>query len=151
MPPPLCGGDEEQKMSNVFLRKRADTELTFMTTGRQLQNELTKYVMREKVMPKKWRYMIGRTLIAKVDEMMDNIVAANSIYVLTERDLEVRKEFQAKAIYNCFQIQSKLLRMIDCVDTVTVKSLTPAIKLLNKEVATLKNWKKSTKIAVDKK
>lgn len=138
-------------MSNVFLRKRSDTELTFMTTGRQLQNELTKYVMREKVMPKKWRYMIGRTLIAKVDEMMDNIVAANSIYVLTERDLEVRKEFQAKAIYNCFQIQSKLLRMIDCVDTVTVKSLTPAIKLLNKEVATLKNWKKSTKIAVDKK
>lgn len=138
-------------MSNVFLRKRSDTELTFMTTGRQLQNELTKYVMREKVMPKKWRYMIGRTLIAKVDEMMDNIVAANSIYVLTERDLEVRKEFQAKAIYNCFQIQSKLLRMIDCVDTVTVKSLTPAIKLLNKEVATLKNWKKSTKIVVDKK
>lgn len=64
-------------MSNVFLRKRADTELTFMTTARQLQNELTKYVMREKVMPKKWRYMIGRTLIAKVDEMVDNIIAAN--------------------------------------------------------------------------
>ena len=74
-------------MSNVFLRKRADTELTFMTTARQLQNELTKYVMREKVMPKKWRYMIGRTLIAKVDEMVDNIIAANSIYVITEHDL----------------------------------------------------------------
>lgn len=138
-------------MSNVFLRKRADTELTFMTTARQLQNELTKYVMREKVMPKKWRYMIGRTLISKVDEMVDNIIAANSIYVTTEHDLELRKEFQTKAICNCFQIQSKLLRMIDCIETVTVKSLTPAIKLLNKEVATLKNWKKSTKIATDKK
>ena len=121
-----------------------------MTTGRQLQIELTKYVMREKVMPKKWRYMIGRTLIAKVDEMMDNIVAANSIYVMTDKDLEIRKEFQTKAICNCFQIQNKLLRMIDCVETVTVKSLTPAIQLLNKEVATLKNWKKSTKINTEK-
>ena len=137
-------------MSNVFLRKRADTQLTFMTTGRQLQNELTKYVMREKVMPKKWRYMIGRTLIAKVDEMMDNIIAANSVYAMTKHDLELRKEFQQKAICNCFQIQNKLLRMIDCVETVTVKSLTPTIKLLNKEVATLKNWKKSTKIVVEK-
>ena len=124
--------------------------MTFMTTGRQLQIELTKYVMREKVMPKKWRYMIGRTLIAKVDEMMDNIVAANSIYVMTDKDLEIRKEFQTKAICNCFQIQNKLLRMIDCVETVTVKSLTPAIQLLNKEVATLKNWKKSTKINTEK-
>ena len=124
--------------------------MTFMTTGRQLQIELTKYVMREKVMPKKWRYMIGRTLIAKVDEMMDNIVAANSIYVMTDKDLEIRKEFQTKAICNCFQIQNKLLRMIDCVETVTVKSLTPAIQLLNKEVATLKNWKKSTKINAEK-
>ena len=121
-----------------------------MTTGRQLQIELTKYVMREKVMPKKWRYMIGRTLIAKVDEMMDNIVAANSIYVMTDKDLEIRKEFQTKAICNCFQIQNKLLRMIDCVETVTVKSLAPAIQLLNKEVATLKNWKKSTKINTEK-
>lgn len=86
-------------MSNVFLRKRSGTELTFMTTGRQLQNGLTKYVMREKVMPKKWRYMIGRTLITKVDEMMDNIVAANSIYVLTERDLEVCKEFLVKVSF----------------------------------------------------
>ena len=138
-------------MSNVFLRNRADTEMTFMVIGRQLQNELTKYVMREKVMPKKWRYMIGRTLIAKVDEMMDNIVAANSIYAMTEHDLEMRREYQTKAINNCFQIQNKLLRMIDCVETVTVKSLTPVIKLLNKEVATLKNWKKSTKLVTDKK
>ena len=125
--------------------------MTFMVIGRQLQNELTKYVMREKVMPKKWRYMIGRTLIAKVDEMMDNIVAANSIYAMTEHDLEMRREYQTKAINNCFQIQNKLLRMIDCVETVTVKSLTPVIKLLNKEVATLKNWKKSTKLVTDKK
>lgn len=95
--------------------------------------------------------MIGRTLIAKVDEMMDNIVAANSIYAMTEHDLELRRDYQTKAINNCFQIQNKLLRMIDCVETVTVKSLTPVIKLLNKEVATLKNWKKSTKLVTDKK
>ena len=133
-------------MSSVYARNRSETELAFYVYGQQLQVELTKYVMKEKIFPKKWRYIVGISLIAKVDELMDNIVFANSIYPTTEEELETRKKYHTKAIANCYQIQNKLLRLQACLETATIQSLTNIIELLNKEMATLKSWKKSSKL-----
>ena len=64
-------------MSNVHRRFRKETDLQFLVTAQELQFELTKFVMREKNVPKKWRLIIAQPLIAKVDELLDNLNYAN--------------------------------------------------------------------------
>lgn len=133
-------------MSNVFKRYRKDTELQFMLTALDLQVAVTKYAMSDKKIPKKWRIVLGVPLVEKVDEMMDNITMANSIFPDSEESMALRRRYQDLAIGNCYQLHNKLNRTLQCVSTVTIENLTPIIDLWNKEVSLLKRWKKSDKI-----
>ena len=135
-------------MSSVFRRNRAETKIQFYVNALNLQVEISKYVMREKVLPKKWRYGIGYPLIAKVDELVDNITYANSIYVTKNnpQDMKIREHYQTLAIANCFQIQNKLVRMEKCVETVKIEQMDKIIEFLENEINLLKSWKKSNKI-----
>lgn len=133
-------------MSNVYARKRSLSELQFYKTGQQLQTEITKFVMNDKKLPKKWRLVIGNKLINTVDSMMDNIIAANSIFPTDEELLKKRSLYQTYANNNCFQIQNQLIRMYNCVPSVTLKSLMNIITLLHQEKNFIKTWKKSNKI-----
>lgn len=133
-------------MSNVYARNRKETAMQFFVNALELQVEITKYVMREKVLPKKWRYAIGYPLITKVDELVDNITYANSIYPVNEEELQQRKQYQTMAICNCFQIQNKLIRAEKCVQTVKIEQIERIIELIGKELELLKAWKKANKI-----
>ena len=133
-------------MSGVFARNKSETELQFRVNAENLQVELSKYVMKEKVLPKKWRYAIGYPLISKVDELVDNITYANSFYPEDETELKKRKMYQTLAIANCFQIQNKLIRMLKCVETTNVKHIENIIKRLTHEVDLLIAWRKNSKI-----
>ena len=133
-------------MSNVYARNRKETSMQFFVNALELQVEITKYVMREKVLPKKWRYAIGYPLITKVDELVDNITYANSIYPVNEEELQQRKQYQTMAICNCFQIQNKLIRAEKYVQTVKIEQIERIIELIGKELELLKAWKKANKI-----
>ena len=133
-------------MSGVFKRNRTETKIQFYVNALDLQKELTEFVMREKVLPKKWRYAIGYPLIEKVDELVDNITYANSIYPGNEEELQQRKQYQIMAICNCFQIQNKLIRAEKCVQTVKIEQIERIIELIGKELELLKAWKKANKI-----
>ena len=133
-------------MSNVYARNRKETSMQFFVNALELQVEITKYVMKEKVLPKKWRYAIGYPLITKVDELVDNITYANSIYPVNEEELQQRKQYQTMAICNCFQIQNKLIRAEKCVQTVKIEQIERIIELIGKELEVLKAWKKANKI-----
>lgn len=133
-------------MSNVYARNRKETSMQFFVNALGLQVEITKFVMKEKVLPKKWRYAIGYPLITKVDELVDNITYANSIYPVNEEELQQRKQYQTMAICNCFQIQNKLIRAEKCVQTVKIEQIERIIELIGKELELLKAWKKANKI-----
>ena len=133
-------------MSSVFARKRKETSMQFFVNALELQIEITKFVMREKVLPKKWRYAIGYPLISKVDELVDNITYANSIYPTNEDELTQRKQYQTLAVCNCFQSQNKLIRAEKCVQTVKIEQIERIIELIGKELELLKAWKKSNKM-----
>ncbi|MBQ8465705.1 MAG: hypothetical protein IJ545_06825 [Alphaproteobacteria bacterium] len=132
-------------MSNVLARKRQVTELAFYVSGQQLQTEITKFAMNEKAIPKKYRLLLGQDIIKKTDELMDNIIAANSIYPTTEDEMKMRKAYQTRAINNCFQIQNRLIRLVNCI-SIEKRRIAPIADILQKEVSLLKNWKKSAKI-----
>lgn len=95
--------------------------------------------------------MIGQDLIKKIDELNDNIIAANSIYAMSEQDLASRKAYAQKAIANGYQLQRKLSRLIRCVPSATAASLEEITSLLSQEIDDLKGWKKNDKIRADNK
>ncbi len=132
-------------MSSVFKRLRKETNIQFLKTAWDLQFELTKYVMKEKNVPKKWRFVIAQGIINKVDELVDNLEYANCIYPQTKEDFEIRRKYQTAAIANVWQLQNKIVRMIECVETVKIEKLGKVIELLEAEECLVKKWKKSDK------
>lgn len=130
-------------MSSVHKRLRKETELQFMQTAWELQFELTKFLMREKNLPKKWRLVLGCPMVEKVDELVDNLTYANCIYPTSVSDVMLREKYQQKAIANCWQLQNKLVRMIECVETVKIEKMETVINLLSDTESLIKKWKKS--------
>lgn len=130
-------------MSSVHKRLRRETELQFMTTAWDLQIRLTEYLMKDKNLPKKWRLLLGQPLIAKVDELVDNLNYANCIFPNCIEDARLREQYQQKAIANCWQLQNKLVRMIECVNTVKIEKLEIVINLLSDCELLIKKWRKS--------
>lgn len=130
-------------MSSVHKRLRKETELQFLQTAWELQFELTKFIMREKNLPKKWRLVLGCPIIAKVDELVDNLNFANCIYPTKIEDVRLREQYQQRAIANCWQLQNKLVRMIECVETVKIEKMETIINLLSDTEILIKKWKKS--------
>lgn len=133
-------------MSGVYKRLRKETEMQFLINGLELQVEITKFVMKEKFVPKKWRIIIAQGIIAKVDEMVDNMTFANSIYPTSEQEFVLRRKYQTMAICNCYQLHNKIVRMEKCLDSVKIENLSKIIELLNQVVVLLKRWKKTDKI-----
>ena len=131
-------------MSSVFKRLRKETQLQFLVSAQKLQIELTSFVMAEKNLPKKWRYMIGQGLIAKVDELLDNLNFANSIYPTNKEELQLRVKHQTFAVCNCWQLQNKLIRMIECLK-MNPDRLSNIAELLSEVEILIKKWKKSDK------
>lgn len=133
-------------MSNVYTRNRKKTNFDVVTNAEKLQDMITLYIMDESKVPKKWRFMIGKGVIEKIDELNDNVIAANSIYAMNEEDLARRKAYQQRAISNGYQLHRKLARLIRCVPTATASSLEETLNLLTEEIDDLKGWKKNDKI-----
>lgn len=132
-------------MSNVLKRFRKETELQFMMNAVDLQIELTKFVMSDKNVPKKYRLVVGVSIVQKVDELVDNLNFANCIFPQTQDDFAKRAEYQRLAMTNVWQLHNKLVRMIECIDTVKVEKMTKIIELLNSEIPLIKAWMKSDK------
>ena len=102
--------------------------------------------MKEKTLPKKWRYAIGYDIVKKVDNLLDFIILANSIKANTLKKLLLRKLLQTLAIATCYRIQNKLRLAVKCVETVKIKDINRIIEKLTEEINLLKGWKKSTKL-----
>ena len=131
---------------SVFKRNRSETKLQFYINALELQTEITKYVLREKVVPKKWRFAIGYDLVKKADLLVDFITLANSIYPTNWRELFLRKLLQTLAIAMCFRIQNKLVLLEKCVQTVKIEHIERIIELIGHETELLIAWRKTSKV-----
>lgn len=132
-------------MSTVHKRFRKETELQFLVTSQELQIELTKFVMRDKNIPKKWRLIIGVPIVAKVDELLDNLHYANSIYPTNKEEYAMRSKYQTLAVCNCRQLHNKIVKMIECVQSVKIENLEKIAELLESAEVLIKKWKKNDK------
>lgn len=120
-------------MSQVYLKDRKETAYDPVDCAADLQDILTRYVMNEKYMPKKWRFVVGIKLIEKVDELTDYVIAANETWAKGKTNMELRHKYWRAAYIACKQLDRKLQRAKTNIDTVTPDSLKTVIELLAKE------------------
>jgi len=138
---------------SVLARNRAVSELEFYKNGKEIRAELTRFLMNEKHVPKRYSFVFRYPGIDLVRELMEEITAANTIFVKPSdkvakseivehnRNVTIRRHHQLKAIIKCEQIIQHLQWMIDTLDNVTVSRLeTLAEKVIN-EVTYLKGWR----------
>ena len=85
-------------MSNVLERYRNVSSMEFHRNAVWLRDEMERFCMREKNVPRRYRAIITYPLVEAFDTLLNLIEEANLIYTDTEEKLRERKEVQAQAI-----------------------------------------------------
>ena len=116
----------------VYARNKTHTGFTPVDNAANLMDEVTRYVYKEKYVPKKYRLTLGLDLIRKADEIYDNVTYANRIY-LKKENVKLRRSYWNKAYANCEQLDRKLQRLKNVVENVTPESMRTIFELLNNE------------------
>lgn len=136
-------------MSNVLLRNRSVSELEFWKNGSDIRATVTQFLMRETNVPKRWRPVFTFPGVDLARRLMEEITAANTIYPTTEQEVEQRRAHQTEAVIVCEQLIQHLQWLVDTLP-VKVSSLEDIVEMINKEVALLKAWRKTSKVLTHK-
>lgn len=72
--------------------------------------------------------------------LTNNLRAANSIYPMTMREYERRREFQGFGIINCEQLIKELQHIVELFD-VDVNVYERSVKAINREIDLIKKWR----------
>lgn len=138
-------------MSNVYARNRKETKLQFMVNALELQRDIVQTILREKVVPKKFRLILGTDIVHKANELVDNLTFANNVFTIDEETLLTRTLYQEQAKSNCYQLQNLLICLTNCVDTFKNENCTKFIDRIAHEIELINGWIASNKIQKDKK
>lgn len=126
----------------VLKSKQNLSNLEFYRTATIIRADLTRFVMNEKNVPKRWRPVFTFPMIEKLTELIDVIIAANTIYPQSFHEAEMRRDYQTKAIIVLEQIQQELIFLLSTLP-VDPDKLQPIEELILKELALVKGWRKS--------
>lgn len=122
-------------MSGVFKRNQRETNFEPVDNAAKLQDELTKYIMNEKRIPKRWRLIAIKTL-DKADEIADLAIAANETWP-DENHIEKRKDYWRDCLRACKQLDRKLTRLQNCIPSVTASSMKDILQMLDKQISSV--------------
>lgn len=131
---------------SVYAKDRKTTKLQYIVTAQKLQVAVIQYLMNDNHVPKKWRYMLAQDAILKVSELLDNVVASNTIFPNTEEKLTLRKKYLQQALINCYQLENKMLCMVRTIQSVNAENLKQITSLLFDEINLIKGSSQNAKI-----
>lgn len=132
-------------MSNVFRRNHEPTGLEFWDNAQEIEIALTRFLMNEHNVPKKYRYVYAIPILDSVRNLQKHIVSANTIYPTDEAELAKRRDEQQKAVNANEVIIQEIQRMI-LVLPIDVDKLDDVGERLLRESALLRAWRKSSKL-----
>lgn len=95
-------------MSSVLKRHQKISEMEFYRKSAEFRDKITTALMKETYVPKRMRSVFTFPVIALADQLMEQIVIANSIYPYTPEKLQARKAAQQTAIRTCELLWDKL-------------------------------------------
>ena len=139
---------------SVLKRNRSESQLEFYNTAITIRAELTKFVMNEKIIPKRWRPVFTFPLVSMLIKLINNITAANTIYpqkpkTNAKAEWEAylqgalkRREYQTEAVITVEQIFQHLQYILTTLP-VDANKFRPVTQLLVKEAQLLRGWRKA--------
>jgi hypothetical protein len=161
---------------SVLKNKRGLSKLEFYHNARKLRREITNLLLRdfgvrdtvrklkngdgEKVSvietyPDWLLEEFRRSIMKILRNLVMNITAGNTIYPVSQAELDLRRHYQTQAIINCEQL---LQEMHYCEDVlpVAVAKFIPYVEAVEFEIQLLKGWRKAnnkinTKLTSNKK
>lgn len=74
--------------------------------------------------------------------LISNLTHANSIYPTNQQELDRRRDYQNKAIGDCYSI-SQEFQYIASVISIDLNKIKPLLDLLDNEISLIKGWRKS--------
>lgn len=140
-------------MSNVLLRHRGISEMEFYRTADTIRGELTRFLMNDKYVPKKWRFVFTYPTIDLIRQLFSDMIEANDIYPHSDEEVTRRKAVQQRTIDTCEKIYEQLQYMLTTLnyrnidaDNPIAAQLLKVFDLIDLEERLLKAWRRSTKI-----
>ena len=130
----------------VYKRNRKETSTQYVVVAQNLQVAIIKYMMNEKYVPKKWRYMLAHGAMRISSDILDNVIGSYRTFPNTEERLLERKRYLDRAVVGCYQLQSRLLCMVRTIDTVNAENLGNITSLLLDEIELLSKTLKNSHI-----
>ena len=130
----------------VYKRNRKETSTQYVVVAQNLQVAVIKYMMNERYVPKKWRYMLAHGAMRISSDILDNVIGGYRTFPNTEERLLERKRYLDKAVVGCYQLQSRLLCMVRTIDTVNAENLGNITSLLLDEIELLSKTLKNSHI-----
>ena len=154
-------------MSNVLVRYRGISEMAFYQNAQELRKELSNLLMRDKVVPKKWRHNVTYPALDYMRDMMALMHKANTIYTNSPELVAQRKAVQGLCIEQCDNLWELLqgamqtcwwqkLHAVNKEGQPTQerlaleKHLDDIGNLLDYEVRLLQGWQRKTKLLTPK-
>lgn len=133
-------------MGGVYKRLREETDFDTLELCDDLVRQTMKYVMNEKYVPKRWRFMCGEKLVNYADRIREYVTVANDIRATDEEKLEQRNTYQSRALSYCNLYQSKLIDMEEVIDSVTCENLRQITDTLDALIGHVVQWRKTDRV-----
>lgn len=127
---------------NNFARNREETKFDTLDLAQELKHKVSKYVMNEKRVPTRWRYMNGKPAIDYARRIRDLVSVANEIR-LNQENIEKRNELQKQALAYCNILQLQLMDIIAECEGATHENMREITDTLDKLIGKIRNWNKS--------
>ena len=133
-------------MSNVFKRYHTPTGNEFYDKLVFISTELTRLVMNEKIVPKKYRYVYSIPIINKLNQLRDDIKAEMTLYPTSEKLVEYKKDIWQRAIIHNEQIIELVQTMLIELPSINIDKFENVGNALVEESAILRKCKSNTKL-----
>ena len=134
-------GEEKQKSTpkftygNNYRRTRRETQFDTLDMAVSLKHKVSVYVMNDRYVPKRWRYINGKPAID---------------YARAIRDCIARALLQEKALSYCNKLQLQLMDIIAECEGATDDNMREVTDLLSDLIGKIIKWNKSDNDRISK-
>ena len=128
---------------SVVESERGETKMAWWKSVTKLNDYTIKAVTNEKVIPKRYRWLIAQKIIDSSMSMLTNAIKANSVYVKEEfkqSDYELRRKFQKLAYAETHNMLTLIDVSYKTFKTIIDKKHKTWIGLILVAQTDLKNW-----------
>lgn len=125
---------------SVPVSKRGETQLAWYNSIVKLNAYTIKAVTNEKVIPKRYRWVIAQKIIDSANDMLTNAIKANSVYVKVKVDFDLRRSYQQKAMAETHALLTLIDIAYQTYESISDHKHTTWVNLILAAQKDLKNW-----------